>query len=92
MEKRQPTTNLLLDDGNFIVDSLEDEVGYHLDVAGTGGVLQLAQLLKLLDGGDLVVLCRDVVHHLRPSAGLHHPRNNTSKFPEAALALIAGPG
>jgi len=63
--------SLLLDEWALVVEALEDEVCDLLDDAGVGGAQQLADLLELVDGGDLVVLGRDAVHHPRPPVGLH---------------------
>jgi len=66
-------TYLLLDEGALVVEALEDEVGDLLDDAGVGGAQELADLLELVDGRDLVVVRGDAVHHPRAPVRLHRP-------------------
>lgn len=66
-------THLLLDEGALVVKALEDEIGDLLDDAGVGGTQELADLLELVDGRDLVVVRRDAVHHPRAPVRLHRP-------------------
>jgi hypothetical protein len=63
----------LLNKGALVVEALEDEVGDLLDDAGVGGTQELADLLELVDGRDLVVVRRDAVHHPRAPVRLHRP-------------------
>jgi hypothetical protein len=56
-----------------VVESLEDEVGNLLHDASVRGAEELADLVKLVDGSNLVVVGGDAVHHPRAPVGLHRP-------------------